>query len=130
MKQQSASGRVLTWFPIRLPAAAMLAACATLAGAQTQDVQQRYNAMLARCNDGTMPRPERDACVRDAGLAVERARWGSSGDSETENRSTVISPSGATREGTDSSTLFTTPDGRAVIVPPAGSPPPADAVTQ
>ncbi|MDM0067082.1 hypothetical protein [Variovorax sp. J31P207] len=41
----------------------------------------------------------------------------------------MISLSGASREGTDSSTLYTSPDGRAVIVPPAGAAPPADAVT-
>ncbi len=113
-----------------IPAAAVLAAWATLAGAQADSDQQRYNSLIARCNDGTMPRPERDACVRDAGLALERARQGSSGNAQSEDRSTVITPAGPSREGTDSSTIYTSPDGRAVIVPPAGSPPPADAVTQ
>lgn len=77
-----------------------------------------------------MPYPQRDACVRETGLALDRARLGSSGDSETENRSTAISPSGKSSEGTDSSTIYTSPDGRAVIISTAGSPPPADAVTQ
>lgn len=111
-------------------AVALLVTCATFAVAQADDLQQRYNNLIARCNDGSMPRPQRDACVRDAGLVIERARMGSSGNSETENRSTVISPSGASGGGTDSSTLYTSPDGRAVVVPPAGSAPPADAVTQ
>ena len=118
---------------VRMPcraaaAAAMLIACLTPVGAQTQ--QQRYDELIARCNDGSMPTPQRNACVRDAGLALDRARGGYAGDPQTENRSTVISPSGASREGTDSSTLYTSPDGRAVIVPPAGSEPPADAGTQ
>lgn len=130
MKQHRVRCRVSSPFLIRVPAAAMLAACATLVGAQTDDPQQRYNRLIARCNDGTMPDPERDACVREAGHAFDRARLGSSGDSETENRSTVITPIGVSIEGTDSSTIYTSPDGRAVIVPPAGSPPPADAVTQ
>ncbi|MDM0014927.1 hypothetical protein QTH87_20955 [Variovorax sp. J22P168] len=125
--QRSASGQ-LPAQSIRVCAAVLLAGCATMAGAQTY--QQRYDQLIARCNDGTMPRPERDACVRDAGLALERARQGSSGGSQTENRSTVIVPDGASRAGTDSSTEYTSQDGRAVIVPPAGSPPPADAVTQ
>jgi hypothetical protein len=129
MKQRLVRCRASTQFLTRVPAA-MLAACATLAGAQTDAAQQRYDSLIARCNDGTMARPERDACVRDAGLSLEQARWGSSGQSQTEDRSTVVTPSGASREGTDSSTEYTSPDGRAVIVPPAGSAPPANAVTQ
>ena len=120
--------RVSVRIPFRAAAAAMLSACMTLAGAQTD--LQRYNDLIARCNDGSLPTPARNACVRDAGLALDRARGGYSADPETDNRSTVISPSGASREGTDSSTIYTSPDGRAVIVPPAGSAPPADAVTQ
>ena len=130
MKQRRVNWEVPGPFPIRVAAAATLVACATLAGAQTDTPQQRYDSLIARCNDGTMPRPERDACVRDAGLALQQGRWGNSGNSQTEDRSTVISPSGASRAGTDSSTVFTSPDGRAVIVPPAGSAPPAGAVTQ
>jgi hypothetical protein len=129
LKPRRITCQASTSFRIRVPAA-MLAACATLAGAQTDNAQQRYNSLLARCNDGTMARPERDACVRDAGHALDQARRGSSGQSQSEDRSTVITPSGASREGTDSSTEYTSPDGRAVIIPPAGSAPPADAVTQ
>jgi hypothetical protein len=129
MKQRRAQCLASTPFLVRVPAVIM-AACATLAGAQTDAAQQRYDSLLARCNDGSMARPERDACVRDAGLALEQARWGNSGQSQTEDRSTVVTPSGASREGTDSSTEYTSPDGRAVIVPPAGSAPPADAATQ
>jgi hypothetical protein len=105
---------------------AILAGWTTMAAAQSDS----YDSLIARCNDGTLPRPERDACIRDAGLALQRAQQGSSGNSQTEDRSTVVTPYGSSREGTDSSTTYTSPDGRAVIVPPAGSAPPADAVTQ
>jgi hypothetical protein len=115
-----------SWLVRMAPAAAMLASWATFTTAQSDS----FDSLIARCNDGTMPRPERDACIRDAGLALQRAQQGSSGYSQTEDRSTVVTPYGSTREGTDSSTTYTSPDGRAVIVPPAGSPPPADSVTQ
>ncbi len=39
---------------------------------QTADpatAQQRYDRAIAYCNDANLPRPERDACVRDAGRA-------------------------------------------------------------
>ncbi|APW38664.1 hypothetical protein RD110_16855 [Rhodoferax koreense] len=58
-------------------------------------IQQRYESAVAACNSAGLPAPAREACVRDAGTAADRARGG------------------PPAEG-----LFTTPDGRATIVPP------------
>jgi hypothetical protein len=62
----------------------------------------------------------RDACVRDAGVALDRARSGvapDSSDTIPDSRSTVIAPDGRQRSGDDSDNTYTSPDGRAVIVP-------------
>lgn len=83
-------------------------ACALAAGAaafaqQAPDLsaaQRRYERALAVCNSGKLPRPERDACVRDAGVAWDRARAGQLVDGKAD-------------DGT-----VTSPDGRATIVLP------------
>jgi hypothetical protein len=88
-----------------------------LAGAQ-----QRYESALAFCNSGNLPRPERDACVRDAGRALDRARGGSSPDVDVaspDGRSTVVIPDNAPPPQSDDGTV-TSPDGRSTIVLPAG----------
>ena len=75
------------------------------AGAQTatdlQQAQERHARQLAVCNSGKLPAPEREACVRDAGAALDRVRGGP--------------PANVTTR---------TPDGRATVVTPAGEPVP------
>ena len=96
---------------------------AASAGAQTVSAaQQRYQAELAVCNAGNLAAPARDACVRDAGLALDRARGGPPVDvprQTSDGRSTVVAPAGAPPPETDSDTR-TSRDGRATIVLPAG----------
>lgn len=108
---------------------------APTAGAQTRtpDPQARYDREIARCNRGTLPAPAREACVRQAGLAFDRATGGITGTRETtspDGRATVIEPStGASdpaqsanprpQSATPSPALVTTPDGRATVVNPS-----------
>src|SRR5579862_2645705 len=66
----------------RLQAAIFCAAWGASAIARAQQTadqataQQRYDRAIAQCNDANLPRPERDACVRDAGRALDRVRGG------------------------------------------------------
>ena len=92
---------------------------------QTPDqaiAQQRYDRAIAYCNDANLPRPERDACVRDAGRALDRARGGLAPDVDVispDGRSTVVMPDNAPPPQGDDDTV-TSPDGRSTIVLPAG----------
>ena len=106
--------------------------------------QREFDEQVAKCNSGALPRPERDACIRDAGHALDHARGGTAGNVTTrtrDRRSTVVKPVGApvpggtntvrsgdrrstvvTPEGTPAptgSTTVTSPDGRATVVVPA-----------
>ena len=103
---------------------ALLALASPWAGAQpSAAARQRYEQAIAQCNSANLPRPQRNACIRDAGIALARARGGQptgSPDTIPDSRSTVIGPSGTARSGADSDSTYTSRDGRAVIVPPAG----------
>lgn len=84
--------------------------------------RQRYDAEIARCNSGALAAPARDACVRSAGLALDKARGGPPVEvlKETANgRAAVVTPINAPPPATDSTTR-TSDDGRATIVLPAG----------
>lgn len=106
---------------------------ASAASAQTSgalDPQTRYNRQIAVCNQGLLPEPARNACVRDAGAQLDRATGGMTGSREItspDGRSTVIVPAPAKPDAfgvrpslpTDSSpSTTTTPDGRATLVNP------------
>jgi hypothetical protein len=105
---------------------------APLASAQngTTDPKARYDQEIARCNRGTMPAPEREDCIRQAGLAFDKASGGITGTRETtspDGRATVMEPATGTagpassrlRAATPPPPLLTTPDGRATVVNPA-----------
>jgi hypothetical protein len=101
--------------------------CAALAASspafcQMSSAEQRYNQTVAYCNSGNLARPERDACIRDAGIAFDRARGGAPApDIDTTSpggRATVVIPEGAPPPRSDSSTI-TSPDGDSTIVLPA-----------
>lgn len=93
-----------------------------IALAQQTSAQQRYDRAIAYCNDANLPRPERDACVRDAGRALDRARGGLAPNVDVvspDGRSTVVMPDDAPPPQGNDGTV-TSPDGRSTIVLPAG----------
>jgi len=110
--------------------AAVLAA-ATL-HAQTSDdataaAQRLYESEIAACNTGALPAPAREACVRNAGLRLDRARGGPPADATvttTDGRATVVTPEGSTPPSSGSDPV-TSRDGRANVVPPSGVTPPS-----
>ncbi|WP_213954196.1 MULTISPECIES: hypothetical protein [unclassified Variovorax] len=101
----------------------LLALAASSASAQPSEAARlRYEQTIAQCDGANLPRPERNACIRDAGDALARAGGGQpavSPDTIPDTRSTVIAPDGTQRSGDDSDSTYTTRDGRAVVVPPA-----------
>jgi hypothetical protein len=83
---------------------------------------QRYNQAIAYCNSGNLPRPARDACIRDAGRAMDQSQGGgvapSIDVSSPGGRATVVIPDNAPLPRSDSTTI-TSPDGDSTIVLPA-----------
>jgi hypothetical protein len=112
-----------------LSAATLAMLACTTASAQNVPVPetaaQRYESRLDACNMSTMPAPEREACIRGAGLAMDAARGGAPTNVEMESadgRATIIAPAGS-RTPLSSTETRTTDDGRAVVVEPAGRAP-------
>jgi hypothetical protein len=110
--------------PARLLCAALLAA-ATAAGAQqqTSEVQarQRYEREVAACNSGTLAAPAREACIRAAGNALDRALGGPPPGvavPSADGRATIVTPAGAPPPSSGSDAVPSS-DGRATIVLPA-----------
>lgn len=110
-----------------IPLAASLGVDAAVAqsSADASRAEYLYDREMTRCNSGTMASPERDACVREAGLQLERSRGGLPGDvtrTTADGRATVVSPAGgllpaaAAAVGTD---VQTTGDGRANVAQPS-----------
>jgi hypothetical protein len=94
------------------------------------DPKARYDREIARCNRSGLPAPAREACVRQAGQAFDRATGGITGTRETtspDGRATVMEPATGTLapagsrplSPTPTPPLITTPDGRATVVNPA-----------
>ena len=112
--------------PIALGAALM--ALSLGASAQTAPTaltpQQRYEQQIAYCNSGQLPDPVRNACVRDAGLVLDRAQGGPPGNvtsTSEDGRATIVGPAGLPPPNSGSDEI-TSPDGRATIVLPANQP--------
>jgi hypothetical protein len=85
------------------------------------EAQRRYETRIAECNGSGMPAPARNACVRNAGLLLDRTLGGPPANTEIDTpdgRATVIAPSGSIAPRTGSDTV-TSGDGRATIVVPA-----------
>jgi hypothetical protein len=103
-------------------ALAALAASATAFSQQDIDsAMARYERAIAACNSGNLPRPERDACVRDAGQAWDQAQRGLPPGADVTSpagRATVVVPRGSLPPRTDSDTI-TSPDGDSTIVLPS-----------
>ncbi|MFM9426146.1 hypothetical protein RCH10_002586 [Variovorax sp. GrIS 2.14] len=92
------------------------------AWAQSTDAvaQERYQRALAVCNDGSLPAPERNGCVRMAGRQLDRTNGGPPVNMPTttpDGRATVVAPVGSTPPNDDDTT--TSRDGRATIVAPS-----------
>lgn len=101
--------------------AGLAAAFAVPAQPAADALQQRYQRDIAACNDGTLPAPAREACIRAAGRALDRARGGPPAQvpqPSADGRATIVAPPGAApSSGSDA---VTSRDGRATIVQPAG----------
>jgi hypothetical protein len=111
--------------PIALRVAVAWAAATLAAGAAAQagsTAQQRYERALAACNRGSLPAPRREACVRAAGNALDRALGGTPAAAprpSDDGRATVVSPPGAPPPSSGGGNAVPSSDGRATIVPPA-----------
>ena len=102
-------------------ASALLTAVAASAQPAAAAAQQRYERTLDGCNSGTLAAPAREACIRNAGRALDAARGGAPVDTEVESadgRATIIAPAGSATP-LNSTDARTSSDGRATIVPPA-----------
>ena len=117
-------------FRIAFAATACALACATVSAQNTavpETASQRYERRVDACNMSTMPAPAREACLRDAGLAMDAARGGAPTTVEmesTDGRATIIAPAGS-RTPLSGSGTRTIDDGRATLVEPAGRAPTA-----
>ena len=116
---------ILDWTHLRISAAAALVALGA-SGAFAQSAtevaaQQRYQQALGQCNDGSLPAPTRDACVRSAGRQLDRVNGGPPVETPTatpDGRAVVVAPIGAPPPPSDVNTT-TSRDGRATIVAPS-----------
>jgi hypothetical protein len=88
-----------------------------------QRARQQYDFDIAVCNMAGFTAPDRDTCVREAGVRLDRLRGvpaGTEGTISTDGRATVMtaSPGQAPR----GSTTTTSSDGRATVVVPEVAP--------
>jgi len=103
--------------------AGLLAGGASLAAAQPSAAQQRYDQQIARCNDGTLPAPAREACVRAAGNLLDRVEGGpppAAAVTSRDGRATVVAPEGSA-PSSGGADARPSGDGRAIVVPSAES---------
>jgi CHASE3 domain sensor protein len=108
-----------------LIALGLMAAGVSAVGAQPSATQQRYEQQVARCNDGTLPAPSREACIRAAGNSLDNASGGPPAEAAVpsrDGRATVVAPEGTTPSSGGAGTVPSR-DGRALIVPSAESAP-------
>ena len=117
---------------LKLAAATAAMAAATAFGQADASAQQAFEREVAACNNANLPAPARDACVRAAGTALDRARGGPPVGvplTTPDGRATVIAPEGSApplgeqapeskAPPPGSAGVSTTPDGRATVVKP------------
>lgn len=108
--------------PLSLALATLVAAPGVFAQAvdAANQAQQQYERELAACNSGALAAPAREACVRAAGVQLDRARGRLPSEAITttpDGRATVVAPSGIATPA-PAENLITTPDGRATVVTP------------
>ncbi|WP_162580785.1 hypothetical protein [Variovorax sp. PBS-H4] len=104
--------------------AGLATAVAASAQSAPDALQRRYERDIAACNNGTLATPAREACIRAAGTALDRARGGPPSEvpqPSADGRATIVAPPGAA--ASSGSDAITSRDGRATIVQPAGQAP-------
>ncbi len=104
-----------------LVALGLLAAGVSAVVAQPSAAQQRYEQQVARCNDGTLPAPAREACIRAAGNILDNASGGPPTEAAVpsrDGRAIVVAPEGTVPSSGGAGTVPSR-DGRALIVPSA-----------
>ncbi|MEH3087219.1 MAG: hypothetical protein PGN26_11975 [Xylophilus ampelinus] len=113
-----------------LAGALLLAAAASQAQSVAADraAQIRYERQIEACNQPDRPAPERRACIRAAGAALDRVTGGPSSDVQTtseDGRATILAPAGiGSREGDPSDITpqtRTSGDGRSTVLIPSDS---------
>ena len=90
------------------------------------EAQRHFDEQVAHCNSGKLPRPERDACIRDAGHALDQARGGPASGTTTrtkDRRATVVKPEGAPVPSGGSRTVRSSDRRSTIVVPTDGSTP-------
>lgn len=88
---------------------------------QPSDARLRFERQVAACNSAGLPDPQREACIRSAGAALDRARGGPPGlvpQPSPDGRAVVVAPPGAVPPAAATEAV-TTPGGRATVVVPA-----------
>jgi hypothetical protein len=118
----------------RVAIAGALLATALGAGAQPAadlaQAQKRHEQQVAQCNNGLLAAPARDACVRNAGAELDRARGGPPHNvtkRSADRRSTVVTPQGASAPAGTETTR--SGDRRSTVVTPQGAQAPAGSET-
>lgn len=88
--------------------------------AATAAARQQYNLDIDACNNAGSPAPQRESCVRQAGLRLDRLRGVPAvpePEATADGRAIVMTPSTSSTTLLGSTTT-TTEDGRATVVVP------------
>jgi hypothetical protein len=115
-----------------LAGALLLAGAAAQAQAQASGAagaaQLRYEQEVEACNRPDRPAPERRACIRAAGMALDRVTGGPSSDVQAtsqDGRATILAPAGVVAPSGDPSDVTpqtrTSSDGRSTVLIPSDS---------
>ncbi|MBU1360329.1 MAG: hypothetical protein KKC79_01025 [Gammaproteobacteria bacterium] len=84
------------------------------------EARQRFESEVRACNNSGLPDPAREACVRRAGVALDNRLNGTPGDvpvATPDGRAIVMSPAGSLPRPAEAEPV-TSRDGRATIVRP------------
>ena len=90
------------------------------------EAQRHFDEQVAQCNSGHLPRPQRDACIRDAGHALDQAHGLAPATKTTrtaDRRATVVKPAGAPVPSGGSQTVRSSDRRSTIVMPTDGSTP-------
>jgi hypothetical protein len=106
----------------------LTAAAAAQAQSSVGAAQLQYEQQVEVCNRGDRPAPERRACIRAAGMALDRVTGGPSSDVQAtsqDGRATILAPAGVVSPAGDPSDVVpqtrTSNDGRSTVLVPSDS---------